>query len=351
MDANRASYAELLAVPGVGAATAGRVLALRPFRDLRDLRTRVRGVGERRERALGRLLCFGPSETAADKAAAAEAGAGAEEEAEKGEGEAAALESGRRLVDLNRATLEELRRLPGVGQVKAQRIAGARPFVRVDDLVGVKGIKGATLDKFRHLICVGARPQRDRARAAAPKCSQHGGVNEGSSSEGDSAEGEGEGDLFEESLRQLEQQEEIVASEWLETELYQTRSADAFAVEGPFPVCQSIDTDVRDHVFDQQRARRQHHDALIDAYQNHYDCTPDELHRDPVVLVASWNIRNVSKKKSTCYLERIAKIIDQFDLVALQVSWAWKVSCDLRTLSNLGTPYYRKFAMSVYSSN
>ena len=42
-------------------------------------------------------------------------------------------------VDLNRAPVEELVRLPGVGPVAAQRIIEARPFATVEELVRVPG--------------------------------------------------------------------------------------------------------------------------------------------------------------------------------------------------------------------
>lgn len=48
VDVNKASQAELEAVPGVGTALSGRVLAERqkgPFKDWADLIQRVRGVG------------------------------------------------------------------------------------------------------------------------------------------------------------------------------------------------------------------------------------------------------------------------------------------------------------------
>jgi competence protein ComEA len=62
-------------------------------------------------------------------------------------------------VDLNRATAEELMRLPGLGPVLAARIVHSREsqgrFDRVDDLRRVRGIGPATLERLRPLLTVG----------------------------------------------------------------------------------------------------------------------------------------------------------------------------------------------------
>jgi competence ComEA-like helix-hairpin-helix protein len=63
------------------------------------------------------------------------------------------------LVDINRATLEELDTLPGIGPVKGQAILDYRSqagrFHAIDELVNVKGIGEKTLETLRPLVCVG----------------------------------------------------------------------------------------------------------------------------------------------------------------------------------------------------
>lgn len=62
------------------------------------------------------------------------------------------------LIDLNRAGVEELIRLPGVGPVLAERIVSHReangPFRQVEDLLDVPGIGEAKLASIRDLVVV-----------------------------------------------------------------------------------------------------------------------------------------------------------------------------------------------------
>ena len=57
-------------------------------------------------------------------------------------------------VNLNTATLDELDALPGVGPATTRLIVEGRPYGAVDDLLRVKGIGQATLDKLKDLVTV-----------------------------------------------------------------------------------------------------------------------------------------------------------------------------------------------------
>ena len=62
-------------------------------------------------------------------------------------------------VDINRASVEQLTALPGIGESIATRIVEFRkehgPFRRVEDLMRVKGIGEKSLEKIRPHVSVG----------------------------------------------------------------------------------------------------------------------------------------------------------------------------------------------------
>ena len=62
-------------------------------------------------------------------------------------------------VDVNKAGIDELTRVPGIGQVMAQRIVDFRsengPFRRLEDLLKVKGVGEKKLARLRPYLKVG----------------------------------------------------------------------------------------------------------------------------------------------------------------------------------------------------
>ena len=69
-------------------------------------------------------------------------------------------------LDLNRATVAEFERLPGVGPVLARRMAAYRTsvgrFQTVEDLRSVKGLGRKKLDRLKPLVTVGSSQDREQ---------------------------------------------------------------------------------------------------------------------------------------------------------------------------------------------
>jgi comEA protein len=67
-------------------------------------------------------------------------------------------------VDLNSANAEELQQVPGIGASTAKAIVNFRqksgPFQKIDDLLAIKGISKARLEKMRPYLTIGPSPRK-----------------------------------------------------------------------------------------------------------------------------------------------------------------------------------------------
>src|SRR5262249_37221648 len=176
VDLNEAEYAELRQLHGIGDALARRILEHRTrngsFQSVDELR-RVSGIGPAiLERLRPWVYVASPP---ADRIASepTEPVAPAREVAVKLAPPASSSGSSRPVgkkeenlkerIDINRADLQELQRLPGIGPRLAQRILderAKRPFQSVDDLRRVSGIGPKTLERLRPYVTVGTDSQR-----------------------------------------------------------------------------------------------------------------------------------------------------------------------------------------------
>jgi competence protein ComEA len=159
VDINKANRAELMQIHGLGPARADKILSYRKtngdFRNVDELR-RIDGFGDT---TIARIKPWLSVDSADDE----ETPAAARDEPEKLSRKSAPAPAKRStkkplpdtVIDVNRASASELRRLPGIGQTLAQRIVEERerrPFAKVEDLRRVSGIGATKLAEMRPFV-------------------------------------------------------------------------------------------------------------------------------------------------------------------------------------------------------
>jgi competence protein ComEA len=162
VDLNSASEKDLEALPGVGPATAKKIVAGRPYKSADELKKA--GLNDKAVEALKPLVTAGPASAApaAAKAAAAPAPVKATPAKEKAYPAPAGKEKipattklapGQK-VNLNSADKATLEALPEIGPALAQAIIEGRPYTKIEDVMKVKGIKEGKFSKIKDLITV-----------------------------------------------------------------------------------------------------------------------------------------------------------------------------------------------------
>ncbi len=173
VDLNSASEKDLEALPGVGPATAKKIVAGRPYKSADELKKA--GLNNKVVESLKPLVTVGPASSAPaptkaanpaapsketplakEKAAKEPAAKGkaSQEPAGKGKNPAPVKLAPGQKVNLNSADKATLEALPEIGPVLAQAIIDGRPYTKIEDVMKVKGIKEGKFGKIKDLITV-----------------------------------------------------------------------------------------------------------------------------------------------------------------------------------------------------
>jgi DNA uptake protein ComE-like DNA-binding protein len=183
VDINTAAQSELEALPGIGEATARKIIAGRPYGSVDDL-TKAGVPASTVSKLRSRLTVGSTAKTGAEKApsraekapAKAPASSPAESRAAtSGSSKTAATRGSARAekVDVNTASQQQLEALPGIGAATAKKIIAGRPYTSVADLSKV-GVSESTIKKISPLVTVSAvssAPASSSARSSVPASS------------------------------------------------------------------------------------------------------------------------------------------------------------------------------------
>ena len=173
VDLNSASEKDLEALPGVGKATAAKIVANRPYGSVDELSKAglsAKTIDKLRSHVTAGSAASSRAATKETKAEAkkSEKTSKAAEETKKSDKKTAASSSAASgtKVDINTASEKELEALPGVGSKTAEKIIAKRPYSSVEDLSRA-GVSKKTMEKIGPLVTVSQRPSSRSSSTSA----------------------------------------------------------------------------------------------------------------------------------------------------------------------------------------
>ena len=146
VDINNASQKELEALPSIGASTAKKIVAGRPYKSVDELSKA--GLSAKVIDKIKPLVTAGAAQAAPVAVAATKATSAVKEP------KATAQKAAAGLVDINNASQKELEALPSIGTSAAKKIVAGRPYKSVDEL-SKAGLSAKVVDKIKPLVTVG----------------------------------------------------------------------------------------------------------------------------------------------------------------------------------------------------
>jgi DNA uptake protein ComE-like DNA-binding protein len=152
LDLNTATEQELEGLPGVGAATAAKIIAGRPYASVAELDKA--GVSAKTLAEIKPLVTVHKTKTASTTAKSDASTAQAKEPKTAdttASTKTSTARSSSERVDVNSATEKELEELPGVGPATAQKIIAGRPYASVSELEKA-GVSSKTLTEIRPMV-------------------------------------------------------------------------------------------------------------------------------------------------------------------------------------------------------
>lgn len=138
IDLNNAAKETIETLPGVGPKLAQAIIEGRPYRVIDDL-DRVKGIGPAKLEQIRSHVFIVPMRTTNEYPVVKLPAP-------------AAVKAPR--VNINKATQQELEKLPGIGPGRAKAIIAARPFQKPEDVQRIPNLKGAAYGRIKDLITV-----------------------------------------------------------------------------------------------------------------------------------------------------------------------------------------------------